>query len=79
MIIKHHDLEAYYLQRRLEFLQKLDYFAHQSLEDQDFDMDDSGWIIQILVREYSDVSDPSNLCKTLKRIYPPDLFQINSK
>jgi hypothetical protein len=79
MILKLHDLEAYYLRRRLEFLETMNSFAHQSLQDEDFNVQDDDWRIEILEREFSDVSDPSNLCKTLKRIYPPHLFQIRNK
>lgn len=78
MIHKFHDLEAHYLHRRLEFLQKLDSLVHQSLEEQDFHISHD-WRLEILEKEYSDVRDPSSLCKTIERIYPPDLFQVRSK
>ncbi len=79
MLIKHHDLEAYYLQRRLDLLHILDQFAQQSFEEEDFTMDDDHWKLQMLKREYSDVIDPENLCQTLKRIYPDHLFSIGSR
>ena len=58
MLIKHHDLEAYYLQRRLELLRILDDFANQSFQDEDFHMDDDHWQVEMLRKEYSDVMDP---------------------
>lgn len=76
---KHHDLEAYYLQRRLKLLNILDDFANQSFQDEGFHMDDDHWQIEMLRREYSDVIDPENLCQTLKRIYPEHLFAIESR
>lgn len=79
MLIKHHDLEVYYLQRRLELLHILDQFAQEAFEDEDFHMDDDHWKLQMLRREYSDVIDPENLCLTLKRIYPDHLFGIESR
>jgi hypothetical protein len=79
MLIKHHDLEAYYLQRRLELLHILDDFAYQSFQDEDFHMDDDHWQIEILRKEYSDVMDPESLCLALKRIYPDHLFSIESR
>lgn len=79
MIIKHHDLEVYYLQRRLDLLQMLDQFANEALEDEDFHMENDHWKMEILKKEYSDVIDPENLCQTLKRIYPDHLFAIESR
>jgi hypothetical protein len=79
MFIKHHDLEAYYLQRRLELLHILDQFAQQSFDEEDFAMDDDHWKLQMLKQEYTDVIDPENLCQTLKRIYPDHLFSIESR
>ncbi len=79
MLIKHHDLEAYYLQRRLDLLHMLDEFAHNAFNEEDFVMDDDHWKIEMLKREYSDVIDPENLCSTLKKIYPEHLFGIESK
>lgn len=76
MLNKHHDLESYYLQRRLELLQILDQFANESFYEEDFNMDDDHWKLQMLKSEYSDVIDPENLCLTLKRIYPDHLFCI---
>ena len=78
MLNKHHDLEAYYLQRRIELLQILDQFAHEAFHDEDFHMDDDHWKLEILKKEYSDVIDPENLCRTLERIYPGHLFGIES-
>jgi hypothetical protein len=79
MLIKHHSLEAYYLNRRLELIHILDQFAEEALTDEDFTMDDDHWKLQILKREYSDVIDPENLCSTLRKIYPEHLFGIESK
>jgi hypothetical protein len=79
MLIKHHDLEAYYLQRRLDLLNILDQFAHDAFSEEDFTMDDDQWKLEMLKREYSDVIDPENLCQTLKRIYPDHLFSIESR
>jgi len=78
MLIKYHDLETYYLNRRLELLQRLDNFSEQSLYDPDFDTDGLHPIIEMLKEQYSDVIDPENLCDTLKRIYPDHLFGIES-
>jgi hypothetical protein len=74
MLIKHHALETYYLQRRLELLGILDQFANRAFEEEDFVMTDDHWQIEMLKREYSDVVDPQNLCDTLKQIYPEHLF-----
>jgi hypothetical protein len=74
MLIKHHALEAYYLQRRLELLTILDQFATRAFEEEDFFMDDDHWQIKLLEKEYSDVMNPEDLCLTLKRIYPEHLF-----
>ena len=79
MLIKYHDLEVYYLQRRIELIQILNNFASQSFEEEDFHMEDDHWQLQILRREYSDVIDPENLCQTLQRIYPDHLFGIESR
>ena len=79
MLIKYHDLEAYYLQRRLELLHQLDQFANEVFENEDYQLDDNDPKIEILRKEYSDVIDPENLCLTLKRIYPDHLFGIESK
>ncbi|MFM8859799.1 MAG: hypothetical protein ACKOEW_06880 [Methylocystis sp.] len=79
MFIKYHDLETYYLQRRLDLLQILDQFAHEAFNEEDVTMDDDHWKMQMLKREYADVIDPENLCQTLKRIYPDHLFGIESK
>jgi hypothetical protein len=79
MFIKHHDLEAYYLQRRLDLLNILDQFAHESFNEEDFSMDDDHWKMEMLKREYSDVIDPENLCSTLRKIYPDHLFCIESQ
>ncbi len=79
MLIRYHDLETYYLNRRLELLQRLNEFAEQSLLDEDFEIDDLNPVIEMFKREYSDVIDPENLCKTLKKIYPDELFGIESR
>lgn len=79
MLIKHHDLEAYYLQRRLDLLNIFDQFAHDAFSEEDFTMDDDHWKLEMLKREYSDVIDPENLCQTLRRIYPDHLFAIESR
>ena len=79
MLIKYHDLESYYLQRRIELLHLLDQFANESFDEEDIVMDDDHWKLQVLRREYSDVIDPENLCQTLKRIYPEHLFGIESR
>lgn len=79
MFIKHHDLETYYLQRRLELLNILDTFAQQAFDEEDFEMPDDHWKIKMLQNEFSDVIDPEHLCATLKRIYPEHLFSIKSK
>lgn len=79
MFINNHDLEAYYLQRRLQLLNIIDRFANQSFEEEDFVMDDDHWKMKMLEREYSDVIDPEHLCQTLQRIYPEHLFSIKNK
>jgi hypothetical protein len=79
MLIRYQDLEAYYLQRRLDFLHILDGFANESFNDEDFHMPDDHPKIMILENEYSDVIDPSHLCQTLKRIYPDHLFGIKRR
>ena len=79
MLIKHHDLEVYYLQRRLELLHILDQFANEAFEDQDLDFGNDHPKIAILRKEYSDVIDPENLCQTIKRIYPDHLYNIESR
>ena len=45
MIIRYHDLETYYLNRRLELLQRLDDYAEQTLHDEDFEMNDLNLVI----------------------------------
>jgi hypothetical protein len=79
MFIKHHDLEAYYLQRRLELLSILDQFANQAFEDESFEIPKDNWKIEIIEKEYSDVIDPAHLCQTLRRIYPDHLFSIKNR
>ena len=79
MLIKHHDLEAYYLQRRLELLQILDGFANDVLFNREEELDDNHPKIQLLRKEYSDVIDPENLCLTIKKIYPDHLYSIESR
>lgn len=79
MIVKHHDLEAHYLNRRLELLNRLNDYVEQSLYDESFEMNDFHPVIEMLKQQYSDVIDPENLCKTLKRIYPEDMFGIESR
>ena len=79
MIIRYNDLETYYLNRRLELLQRLDDYAEQTLHDEDFEMNDLNPVIKMLRREYADVIDPENLCQTLKKIYPDELFGIESR
>ena len=79
MIISHHSLEAYYLNRRLELLQRLNEFAEQSLYEEDFDENSLAPTIEMLKRQYTDVMDPENLCQTLKKIYPEELFGIESR
>lgn len=79
MLIKYHDLEAYYLQRRLELLHQLDQFANEAFENEDYQVEDSDPKIEILRKEYSDVIDPENLCLTLRKIYPDHLFGIETK
>ena len=79
MILKYNSLEAYYLNRRLELLHILDQYAEESLTDEDFDMDDDHWKLQMLRKQYSDVIDPENLCSTLRQIYPDHLFGIESR
>lgn len=78
MIIKHHDLELYYLQRRIELLHILDQFAQETLSQEDFVMEDNHWKMEIIKDEYDDVIDPKNLCQTLQRIYPEHLFGIEN-
>ncbi len=78
MLIKYHDLETYYLHRRLDLLSRLNEYAEQSLHDQDFDDDSLHPAIEILKKQYSDVIDPENLNRTLKRIYPKHLYGIES-
>ena len=73
MINKHHDLEAYYLQRRLELLHILDGFANDAFRDEAFHMNDDHWQLEMLKQEYSDVIDPESFFKTMKRIYPENL------
>ena len=79
MIIRYHSLETYYLNRRLELLQRLDDYAEQTLHDEDFEMNDLNSVIKMLRREYAEVIDPENLCQTLKKIYPDHLFGIESR
>jgi hypothetical protein len=79
MIIRYHSLETYYLNRRLELLQRLDDYAEQTLHDEDFEMNDLNPVIKMLRREYAEVIDPENLCQTLKKIYPDELFGIESR
>jgi hypothetical protein len=79
MLIKYHCLEGYYLNRRLELLQRLDSYAEQALYEEDFDENSLAPAIEMLKREYADVIDPENLCKTLKKIYPEELFGIESR
>ena len=79
MLIKYHDLEAYYLQRRLELLHLLDQFANEALENEDYQVEDSDPKIEILRKEYSDIIDPENVCLTLRKIYPDHLFGIESR
>lgn len=79
MLVNYHDLETYYLHRRLELLNILDQFAHEALENEDYNIENDKHKIDTLRREYSDVIDPENLCLTLKRIYPDHLFGIESK
>ena len=79
MIIRYHDLETYYLNRRLELLQRLDSYAEQALYEEDFDENSIAPAIGMLKREYADVIDPENLCQTLKKIYPDELFGIESR
>ena len=79
MIIRYHSLETYYLNRRLELLQRLDDYAEQTLHDEDFEMNDLNPVIKMLRREYADVIDPENICQTLKKIYPEELFGIESR
>ena len=79
MIIRHHSLEAYYLNRRLELLQRLDAFAEQAAYEEDFDENNLAPALDILNREYADVMDPENLCKTIRSIYPDHLFGMESR
>ena len=79
MIIRYHSLETYYLNRRLELLQRLDSYAEQALYEEDFDENSLAPVIDMLRREYADVIDPENLCQTLKKIYPDELFGIESR
>jgi hypothetical protein len=79
MLIKYHDLEAYYLQRRLELLHLLDQFANEAFENEDYQVEDSDPKIEILRKEYSDIIDPENVCLTLRKIYPDHLFGIESR
>ena len=79
MLIRFHCLESYYLNRRLELLQRLDSYAEQALYQEDFDENSLAPAIEMLKREYADVIDPENLCKTLKKIYPEELFGIESR
>ena len=62
MIIRYNSLETYYLNRRLELLQRLDDYAEQTLHDEDLEMSDLNPVIDMLRREYADVIDPENLC-----------------
>jgi hypothetical protein len=79
MLIKYHDLETYYLNRRLELLQRLDSFAEECLHNEDFEMNDLYPAIELLRKQYADVIDPENLCQTLKKMYPEELFGIESR
>jgi hypothetical protein len=79
MLIRFHCLESYYLNRRLELLQRLDSYAEQALYEEDFDENSLAPVIDMLRREYADVIDPENLCQTLKKIYPDALFGIESR
>ena len=79
MIIRYNSLETYYLNRRLELLQRLDDYAEQTLHDEDLEMSDLNPVIDMLRREYADVIDPENLCQTLKKVYPDELFGIESR
>ena len=79
MIIRYHSLETYYLNRRLELLQRLDDYSEQTLHDEDFEMNDLNPVIKMLRGEYAEVIDPENLCQTLKKIYPDELFGIESR
>lgn len=79
MIVRYHSLESYYLNRRLELLQRLDSYAEQALYEEDFDENSLAPAIEMLKREYADVIDPENLCQTLKKIYPDELFGIESR
>ena len=79
MIIRYHSLETYYLNRRLEFLQRLDAYAEQALYEEDFDENSLAPVIEMLKLQYADVVDPENLCQTLKKIYPDHLFGIEGR
>ena len=48
MIIKHHDLEIYYLQRRIELLHIFNQFADESFNDDRFDENNIHQKIKIL-------------------------------
>ena len=50
MIIRYHSLETYYLNRRLELLQRLDDYAEQTLHDEDFEMNDLNLVIKTWIQ-----------------------------
>ncbi len=79
MLIKYHDLESYYLNRRLELLGIMDQFAQEAFHDDEFEMPDNHPKIKMLQEQYSDVMDPESLCETLKKIYPEHLFDLHSR
>ena len=74
MIIREHALEEYWLNRRIEFLHRLDDLAQETYnEDQQLISEDDPRIIT-LKKQYSDVLNPIDVEKILKSIYPARLY-----
>ncbi len=73
MIIEHHEREAYILRRRLELLEILNETIMACVRNgTPIEVDEDE--IDHITTQFEDVLNPSDVCDSIKKIYPPRLF-----
>jgi hypothetical protein len=75
-LLPEYELERFYLQRRLELIDILQDLAEQQfyVDDPDEVMNPDDHKLMMLKKYYSDVLNPCDVEKKLKKIYPPEQY-----
>jgi hypothetical protein len=74
MIIREHDIERFWLERRLELLSILDSHANEAFNDSKSELNIDDPRFTMLRKQYADVLEPYSLSETIRKIYPEHLY-----